>query len=90
MCVFPQVDEDVALDQAVKFCQIQLATSAQRQVNVSESLLGKKKTDLLYVPRLPFTNINCLVMESQESRLKKQTDLMKSKKRKCLNVKMDK
>uniref|UniRef100_A0A8C8DX29 Calcineurin binding protein 1 n=1 Tax=Oryzias sinensis TaxID=183150 RepID=A0A8C8DX29_9TELE len=27
-----QVDEDVALDQAVKFCQIQLATSAQRQV----------------------------------------------------------
>ncbi|TKS79123.1 Calcineurin-binding protein cabin-1 [Collichthys lucidus] len=28
-----QVDEDVALDQAVKFCQIQLATSAQRQDN---------------------------------------------------------
>lgn len=27
-----QVDEDVALDQAVKFCQIQLATAAQRQV----------------------------------------------------------
>ncbi|KAM6954444.1 calcineurin-binding protein cabin-1 [Aplochiton taeniatus] len=26
-----QVDEDVALDQAVKFCQIQLAPSAQRQ-----------------------------------------------------------
>ncbi|XP_036791721.1 calcineurin-binding protein cabin-1-like isoform X4 [Oncorhynchus mykiss] len=26
-----QVDEDVALDQAVKFCQIQMATSAQRQ-----------------------------------------------------------
>ncbi|XP_059920768.1 calcineurin-binding protein cabin-1 [Gadus macrocephalus] len=26
-----QVDEDVALDQAVKFCQFQLATSAQRQ-----------------------------------------------------------
>ncbi|XP_061622399.1 calcineurin-binding protein cabin-1 isoform X2 [Phyllopteryx taeniolatus] len=26
-----QVDEDVALDHAVKFCQIQLATSAQRQ-----------------------------------------------------------
>ncbi|CAK6950387.1 calcineurin-binding protein cabin-1 isoform X1 [Scomber scombrus] len=26
-----QVDEDVALDQAVKFCQIQLATSAARQ-----------------------------------------------------------
>uniref|UniRef100_A0A671WZ11 Calcineurin-binding protein cabin-1 n=1 Tax=Sparus aurata TaxID=8175 RepID=A0A671WZ11_SPAAU len=29
-----QVDEDVALDQAVKFCQIQLATSAQRQVKL--------------------------------------------------------
>uniref|UniRef100_A0A3B4BJR7 Calcineurin-binding protein cabin-1 MEF2-binding domain-containing protein n=1 Tax=Periophthalmus magnuspinnatus TaxID=409849 RepID=A0A3B4BJR7_9GOBI len=27
-----QVDEDVALDQAVKFCQIQMATSTQRQV----------------------------------------------------------
>ncbi|CAB1321919.1 unnamed protein product, partial [Coregonus sp. 'balchen'] len=27
-----QVNEDVALDQAVKFCQIQMATSAQRQV----------------------------------------------------------
>ncbi|XP_047656377.1 calcineurin-binding protein cabin-1 isoform X2 [Tachysurus fulvidraco] len=26
-----QVDEDVALDQAVKFCQIQMATTAQRQ-----------------------------------------------------------
>ncbi|KAJ8379942.1 hypothetical protein SKAU_G00007200 [Synaphobranchus kaupii] len=26
-----QVDEDAALDQAVKFCQIQMATSAQRQ-----------------------------------------------------------
>uniref|UniRef100_A0A8C7IFZ5 Calcineurin-binding protein cabin-1 MEF2-binding domain-containing protein n=1 Tax=Oncorhynchus kisutch TaxID=8019 RepID=A0A8C7IFZ5_ONCKI len=26
-----QVDEDVALDQAVKFCQIQMATSTQRQ-----------------------------------------------------------
>ncbi|XP_026058509.1 calcineurin-binding protein cabin-1 isoform X7 [Carassius auratus] len=26
-----QVDEDVALDQAVKFCQFQMATSAQRQ-----------------------------------------------------------
>uniref|UniRef100_A0A4W6F7J0 Calcineurin-binding protein cabin-1 n=1 Tax=Lates calcarifer TaxID=8187 RepID=A0A4W6F7J0_LATCA len=32
-----QVDEDVALDQAVKFCQIQLATSAQRQVKQCNS-----------------------------------------------------
>lgn len=29
----PQVDEEAALDQAVKFCQVQLATSAQRQVS---------------------------------------------------------
>ena len=34
-----QVDEDVALDQAVKFCQIQLATSAQRQVKHSTRLI---------------------------------------------------
>jgi len=33
-----QVDEDVALDQAVKFCQIQLATSAQRQVKQNHGL----------------------------------------------------
>uniref|UniRef100_A0A9J7XJQ9 Calcineurin-binding protein cabin-1 n=1 Tax=Cyprinus carpio carpio TaxID=630221 RepID=A0A9J7XJQ9_CYPCA len=33
-----QVDEDVALDQAVKFCQIQMATSAQRQVGRTDSL----------------------------------------------------
>lgn len=32
LVLLSQVDEDVALDQAVKFCQIQLATSAQRQV----------------------------------------------------------
>lgn len=37
--VLSQVDEDVALDQAVKFCQIQLATSAQRQVRLSSSVL---------------------------------------------------
>ncbi|KAL4660425.1 calcineurin-binding protein cabin-1 isoform X2 [Arapaima gigas] len=29
-----QVDEEAALDQAIKFCQIQMATSAQRQVSV--------------------------------------------------------
>lgn len=32
-----QVDEDVALDQAVKFCQIQMAASAQRQVGRTDS-----------------------------------------------------
>lgn len=33
-----KVDEDVGLDQAVKFCQIQMATSAQRQVGHTHSL----------------------------------------------------
>lgn len=37
-----QVDEDVALDQAVKFCQIQLATSAQRQVKHHSSFMTGK------------------------------------------------
>ncbi|XP_017323946.2 calcineurin-binding protein cabin-1 isoform X2 [Ictalurus punctatus] len=36
-----QVDEDVALDQAVKFCQIQMATSAQRQ-NSSDAPITPK------------------------------------------------
>jgi len=36
--VFVKVDEDVALDQAVKFCQIQMATSAQRQVGHTHTL----------------------------------------------------
>ncbi|KAF7668316.1 hypothetical protein LDENG_00018520 [Lucifuga dentata] len=39
-----QVDEDVALDQAVKFCQIQLATSAQRQQSVSDTPTTPKYT----------------------------------------------
>ncbi|KAF4070550.1 hypothetical protein AMELA_G00286720, partial [Ameiurus melas] len=36
-----QVDEDVALDQAVKFCQIQMATSTQRQ-NSSDAPMTPK------------------------------------------------
>lgn len=44
-----QVDEDVALDQAVKFCQIQLATSAQRQVNLCNSACSSA-TFLLHPP----------------------------------------
>ncbi|XP_060787332.1 calcineurin-binding protein cabin-1 isoform X4 [Neoarius graeffei] len=36
-----QVDEDVALDQAMKFCQIQMATSAQRQ-NLSDAPITPK------------------------------------------------
>lgn len=38
-----KVDEDVALDQAVKFCQIQMATSAQRQVGHTDSLSHSRK-----------------------------------------------
>uniref|UniRef100_A0A8C2GGG0 Calcineurin-binding protein cabin-1 n=1 Tax=Cyprinus carpio TaxID=7962 RepID=A0A8C2GGG0_CYPCA len=40
-----QVDEDVALDQALKFCQIQMATSAQRQVGHRLSLDQSKQGD---------------------------------------------
>ncbi|XP_068423022.1 calcineurin-binding protein cabin-1 isoform X5 [Clinocottus analis] len=39
-----QVDEDVALDQAVKFCQIQLATSAQKQQSVGDAPTTPKYT----------------------------------------------
>ncbi|RVE68552.1 hypothetical protein OJAV_G00092750 [Oryzias javanicus] len=39
-----QVDEDVALDQAVKFCQIQLATSAQRQQSSGDAPSTPKYT----------------------------------------------
>uniref|UniRef100_W5K0X9 Calcineurin binding protein 1 n=1 Tax=Astyanax mexicanus TaxID=7994 RepID=W5K0X9_ASTMX len=38
-----QVDEDVALDQAVKFCQIQMATSTQRQ-NSSDAPITPKSS----------------------------------------------
>ncbi|XP_075881739.1 calcineurin-binding protein cabin-1 isoform X2 [Nelusetta ayraudi] len=46
-----QVDEDVALDQAVKFCQIQLATSAQRQSAADTPTtpkLAKDQRDLFF------------------------------------------
>ncbi|XP_026125473.1 calcineurin-binding protein cabin-1-like isoform X2 [Carassius auratus] len=46
-----QVDEDVALDQAVKFCQIQMATSAQRQSSSdapSTPKLSKDQRDLFF------------------------------------------
>uniref|UniRef100_A0A8D3BYI8 Calcineurin-binding protein cabin-1 n=1 Tax=Scophthalmus maximus TaxID=52904 RepID=A0A8D3BYI8_SCOMX len=49
-----QVDEDVALDQAVKFCQIQLATSAQRQV--------KQQTMLSAIFLLPLHFLSLLHM----------------------------
>lgn len=51
-----QVDEDVALDQAVKFCQIQMATSAQRQSSVdapSTPKISKEHRDLFFPASLP-------------------------------------
>ncbi|XP_015225551.1 PREDICTED: calcineurin-binding protein cabin-1 isoform X1 [Cyprinodon variegatus] len=52
-----QVDEDVALDQAVKFCQIQLATSAQRQQSTGDTPTTPKYTkehrDLFFPASLP-------------------------------------
>ncbi|KAF5907335.1 calcineurin-binding protein cabin-1 isoform X1, partial [Clarias magur] len=40
-----QVDEDVALDQAVKFCQFQMATSAQRQNSSDTPITPKASKD---------------------------------------------
>ncbi|KAM9743878.1 calcineurin-binding protein cabin-1 isoform 3-T3 [Menidia menidia] len=52
-----QVDEDVALDQAVKFCQIQLATSAQRQQSTGDAPTTPKYTkelrDIFFPTSLP-------------------------------------
>ncbi|XP_027890617.1 calcineurin-binding protein cabin-1 isoform X2 [Xiphophorus couchianus] len=52
-----QVDEDVALDQAVKFCQIQLAASAQRQQSTGDAPTTPKYTkehrDLFFPAALP-------------------------------------
>uniref|UniRef100_A0A8C5H4S5 Calcineurin-binding protein cabin-1 n=1 Tax=Gouania willdenowi TaxID=441366 RepID=A0A8C5H4S5_GOUWI len=51
-----QVDEDVALDQAVKFCQIQLATSAQRQFSgdaPTTPKYTKEHRDLFFPTSLP-------------------------------------
>lgn len=51
-----QVDEDVALDQAVKFCQIQLATSAQRQSSVdapSTPKYTKEHREIFFPASLP-------------------------------------
>uniref|UniRef100_A0A8C7DD68 Calcineurin-binding protein cabin-1 n=1 Tax=Oncorhynchus kisutch TaxID=8019 RepID=A0A8C7DD68_ONCKI len=51
-----QVDEDVALDQAVKFCQIQMATSAQRQ-SASDApttpKYSKEHRDIFFPASLP-------------------------------------
>ncbi|KAK7933907.1 hypothetical protein WMY93_004803 [Mugilogobius chulae] len=52
-----QVDEDVALDQAVKFCQIQMATSTQRQQSSTDSpstpKFTKEHRDFFFPASLP-------------------------------------
>ncbi|CAL9708600.1 unnamed protein product [Knipowitschia caucasica] len=51
-----QVDEDVALDQAMKFCQIQMATSTQRQSSVdapSTPKFTKEHRDIFFPASLP-------------------------------------
>lgn len=53
--VSSQVDEDVALDQAVKFCQIQLAASAQRQVDAFHSHAFSGGADASLLLLLTFT-----------------------------------
>ncbi|KAL2092682.1 hypothetical protein ACEWY4_012480 [Coilia grayii] len=51
-----QVDEDVALDQAVKFCQIQMAASAQRQASGDAPITpkySKEQRDLFFPCSFP-------------------------------------
>ncbi|XP_030622423.1 calcineurin-binding protein cabin-1 [Chanos chanos] len=48
-----QVDEDVALDQAVKFCQIQMATSAQRQNSGDTPVTPKYSKDIFFPASFP-------------------------------------
>ncbi|XP_048100063.1 calcineurin-binding protein cabin-1 isoform X8 [Alosa alosa] len=51
-----QVDEDVALDQAVKFCQIQMAASAQRQTSVDTPVtpkFSKEQRDIFFPSNFP-------------------------------------
>lgn len=68
-----QVDEDVALDQAVKFCQIQMATSAQRQSSVdapSTPKFTKEYRDLFFPASLPtpvlLSHSACLPLSSPD------------------------
>uniref|UniRef100_A0AAQ5YXB1 Calcineurin-binding protein cabin-1 n=1 Tax=Amphiprion ocellaris TaxID=80972 RepID=A0AAQ5YXB1_AMPOC len=73
-----QVDEDVALDQAVKFCQIQLAASAQRQVHFCNSACSSAIfllfTSTVYLPSsslclqkiLIFRNLVSLCLSDQQ------------------------
>ncbi|XP_069562778.1 calcineurin-binding protein cabin-1 isoform X2 [Brachyistius frenatus] len=72
-----QVDEDVALDQAVKFCQIQLATSAQRQ-SASDAPTTPKYTkehrDIFFPASLPtpvlLSHSTCHPLSTQDGQAK--------------------
>ncbi|XP_028851321.1 calcineurin-binding protein cabin-1 isoform X2 [Denticeps clupeoides] len=62
-----QVDEDVALDQAMKFCQIQLATSAQRQSSSDAAVASKyskEHRDIFFPASFP---ASCLAGHTQPS-----------------------
>uniref|UniRef100_A0A8C9ZIE7 Calcineurin-binding protein cabin-1 n=1 Tax=Sander lucioperca TaxID=283035 RepID=A0A8C9ZIE7_SANLU len=72
-----QVDEDVALDQAVKFCQIQLATSAQRQAAgdaPTTPKYTKEHRDLFFPASLPtpvlLSHAACHPLSSTEGQTK--------------------
>ncbi|XP_077417378.1 calcineurin-binding protein cabin-1 isoform X3 [Vanacampus margaritifer] len=71
-----QVDEDVALDQAVKFCQIQLATSAQRQPLSDAPTTPKYKEhrDLFFPAPLPtpvlLSHAACHPLSNQDGQAK--------------------
>ncbi|KAM9393412.1 calcineurin-binding protein cabin-1 isoform 2-T2 [Pholidichthys leucotaenia] len=72
-----QVDEDVALDQAVKFCQIQLATSAQRQVAgdaPNTPKYTKDHRDIFFPASLPtpvlLSHSTCHPLSTQDGQVK--------------------
>ncbi|XP_034162577.2 calcineurin-binding protein cabin-1 isoform X1 [Pangasianodon hypophthalmus] len=73
-----QVDEDVALDQAVKFCQVQMATSAQRQ-NSSDAPItpkfSKEHRDIFFPASVPspslHTHTQPLPAQEHETKLSK-------------------
>uniref|UniRef100_A0A673C952 Calcineurin-binding protein cabin-1 n=1 Tax=Sphaeramia orbicularis TaxID=375764 RepID=A0A673C952_9TELE len=72
-----QVDEDVALDQAVKFCQIQLATAAQRQSAgdaPTTPKYAKEHRDLFFPASLPtpvlLSHTACHPLSTQDSQAK--------------------
>ncbi|XP_034025725.1 calcineurin-binding protein cabin-1 isoform X2 [Thalassophryne amazonica] len=72
-----QVDEDVALDQAVKFCQIQLATSAQRQPAADAPTtpkFSKEHRDFFFPTSMPtpllLSHTVCHPLAAQDSQAK--------------------